>query len=97
MELEKELELIENQIDRIFDDMLTSAEINICNSSCIRSFDRLNHPKSLLVVPTLEDLKRTLFEPVYPEPEVGYPSKITTVQDIGTTNFTRWMIFVISL
>jgi hypothetical protein len=86
MDPEKELEF-ESRIDRIFDDMLTSTEINICSRPCIRSFDNLNHPISLLVIPTLEDLIHILFEPVYPELEVGYPLKVTGIEDIKSAAF----------
>jgi hypothetical protein len=47
--------------------------------------DGLNHPIS--PIPTLEDLKRVLFEPVYPELEFGYPSKVTGVEDIKSAAF----------
>lgn len=56
---EKELEL--TQLDRMYDNMLTLAEINISNRPCIRSFDSRNRPVSFLVIPTLEDLKHTMF------------------------------------
>ena len=39
----------------------------------IDDIDSLNHPISL--IPTLEDLKRVLFEPVYPELEFVIPQK----------------------
>ena len=39
----------------------------------IDDMDSLNHPISL--IPTLEDLKRVIFEPVYPELEFVIPQK----------------------
>jgi len=51
----------------------------------IDDIDSLNHPIS--PIPTLEDLKGVLFEPVYPELEFGYPSKVTGVEDIKSAAF----------
>ena len=67
--------------------VLTSAEINIRNRPCISSFDNLNRPVSFLVIPTLEDLKDTMFEPTDPAQEVGYPLKVTTNEDIESELF----------
>ena len=71
-----------SQLDRIYDSMLKSAEINIRNRPYIRSFDNLDRRVSFLVIPTLEDLKYTLFEPSDLVQDVGYPLKVTTKQDI---------------
>lgn len=76
-----------SQLDRIYDDMLTYAEINLRNRPCISSFDNLNRPMSFLVIPTLEDLKYTMFSPTDPAQEVGYPLKITTMEDIESAAF----------
>jgi hypothetical protein len=85
MRLIEESEL--NQIERTYDNMLTSAEINIRNRPYISSFDNVNRPVSFLAIPTLEDLKYTLFEQTDPEQEVGYPLKVTTIEDIESTAF----------
>jgi len=81
----KESEL--SQFDRIYDNMLTSAEINIRNRPCISSYDQLNRPISFLVIPTLEDLKSTMFEAGDLVQEVEYPLKVTTKQDIESASF----------
>ena len=51
-----------SELDRIYDSMLTSAEINIRNRPYISSYDNSNRPISFLVIPTLEDLKSTMFK-----------------------------------
>ena len=71
-----------SRLDRIYDSMLTSAEINIRNRPYIRSYDNSNRPISFLVIPTLEDLKSTMFEAGDLVQDVGYPLKVTTKEDI---------------
>jgi hypothetical protein len=83
MKLVEDSEL--SQLDRIYNDVLNSAEINIRNRPCINSFDNLNRPVSFLVIPTLEDLKYTMFEPT--TQEVGYPLKITKKEDLESAAF----------
>jgi len=83
MKLVEDSEL--SQLGRIYDDVLTFAEINIRHRPCISSFDNLNLRVSFLVIPTLEDLKYTMFEPT--AQEVGYPLKITTKEDIESAAF----------
>lgn len=70
-----------SQLDTIFDNTLTSAEINIRNRPYIGSVDKRNRPGSFLVIPTLEDLKCTVFEPGDLVHGVGYPLKVTTTKD----------------
>jgi hypothetical protein len=69
-----------NQLNRVFDNMLTSAEINIRNRPYIHSFKEGR--AIFLVIPTLEDLKSTMFESGDLEQEIRYPLKITTKDDI---------------
>ena len=76
-----------SQLGRIYNSMLTSAEINIRNRPYIRSFDNRDRRVSLLAIPTLEDLKYTLFEPSDLVQDVGYPLKVTTKQDIESAAF----------
>jgi hypothetical protein len=84
MERERDTEL--TQSDRIYDKMLTSAEINIRNRPCVRSYDNLGHPVSFLVIPTLEDLKLVLFEAGNLVNDHGYP-RVTTMGDIESVAF----------
>ena len=83
--IEKQSEL--SQTDRMFDDMLTSAEINIRNRPYISSFDNRDRSVSFLVIPTLEDLRSTMFIPGDLVQEIGYPLKVTTKQDIESAAF----------
>jgi hypothetical protein len=85
MKLVEDSEL--SQLGRIYDDVLTSAEINIRHRPCISSFDNLNRRVSFLVIPTLEDLKYTMFEQTDPAQEVGYPLKVTSKEDIESAAF----------
>ena len=75
------------QSDRIYDKMLTSAEINIRNRPCISSFDNLGRPVSFLAIPTLEDLKLVLFEAGNLANDHGYPTRVTTMGDIESVAF----------
>ena len=77
-----------NQLDWIYNNMLTSAETNVHNRPYIRSFNNRKDPISVLVIPTLEDLKLTMFEPGDLGPEVGYPLKVTTKEDIESASFS---------
>jgi hypothetical protein len=65
--------------------VLVLKKLGAPNVTQIDDIDSLNHPIS--PIPTLEDLKRGLFEPVYPELEFGYPSKVTGVEDIKSAAF----------
>jgi hypothetical protein len=65
-----------SQLDRIYNSLLTSAEINIRNRPYISSYDNSNRPISFLVIPTLEDLKSTMFEGGDLVQDVGYPLKV---------------------
>ena len=54
------------------------------NRPCIRSYDAANHQISYMAIPTLEDLKQTLFPAGDLIIELGYPFKVTTKGDIET-------------
>src|SRR4051812_38979150 len=71
-----------SQLDRIYNSMLTSAEINIHNRLYIRSYDNSNRPISFFVIPTVEDLKSTMFKAGDLVQDVGYPLIVTTKEDI---------------
>lgn len=49
------------QLDVIYDQMLTSAEINVSNKPIIHSYDNQGRPVSMLIIPTLEDLKSVIW------------------------------------
>ena len=75
-----------SNIERIYDNMLTLAEINIPNRPCIQSFKH-GRKISFLAIPTLEDLKSSFFESGDLVQEVGYPYKVTTMEDIISVAF----------
>jgi hypothetical protein len=77
----------EKYLGKIFDEMLTSAEVNITNRPFIQSSDSHGTKISLLVIPTLEDLMSVLFVAGNLVEDYGYPSKVTTVEDIVTAAF----------
>ncbi|HEY7079684.1 MAG TPA: hypothetical protein VH500_08285 [Nitrososphaeraceae archaeon] len=74
-------------LDKVFDEMLTSAEINIASRPILQSFDALGSRISFLVIPTLEDLKYLLFEPEDQTEKYSHQSKVTTIQDIESASF----------
>jgi len=78
---------------KVFDKMLTSAEINIGNRPRIQSFDGMGRPVSFLSIPTLRDLQDLLLERVEPED----PSekrrrnlKVITMQDIESETYLTY-------
>jgi hypothetical protein len=70
-------------LDRVYDQMLTTAELNFFRRPVIESFDSLGHKVSWVTIPTLEDLKCSLYEPSGLIPDLG-PEKVITLQDIET-------------